>query len=336
MKVTVVVPCRNERQYIAACVDSILAQSYPTEWLQVIVVDGCSDDGTTEVLSELYGGHARVTCLNNEKRTTPYALNIGIRNSNAEVVIIFGAHAVMHKNYVFHCVDVLSNDHSVGVVGGIIHNVNENQTAQYVSQCMSTSFGVGNAHFRTGNRAGLVDTVAFGAYRREIFDQIGYFDESLTRNQDDEFNYRVTQSGWKIYLDLRIESNYYVRGSFQKLARQYYQYGYWKVYVAKKHKAVTTWRQLVPFAFVAYVMLATLGLLCCPTLWLLWLGPLLAYLLLALKVSLSFGAKPIDVFSRVLVFFILHVSYGWGYWMGILRFLILRRPPASLAERSSR
>jgi glycosyltransferase involved in cell wall biosynthesis len=336
MKVTVVVPCRNERHYIVACVDSILAQSYPTELLQVIVVDGGSDDGTTEVLSETYGSNSRVLCLNNVQRTTPYALNIGILASDAQVVIIFGAHAVMHKKYVSHCADVLSNDHSVGVVGGIIHNVDENQTAQYVSQCMSTSFGVGNAHFRTGNQAGLVDTVAFGAYRREIFDQIGYFDESLTRNQDDEFNYRVTQSGWKIYLDLRIESNYYVRGSFQKLARQYYQYGYWKVYVAKKHKAVTTWRQLVPFAFVAYVMLAIIGLICSASFWLLWLGPLMAYLVLSFRVSFSFGANPIDVFSRVFVFLILHASYGWGYWMGIVHFLIFRRPPASLAARSSR
>jgi glycosyltransferase involved in cell wall biosynthesis len=336
MKVSVVVPCRNERQYIAACVDSILSQSYPSQLLQVIVVDGCSDDGTAEVLSEMYGDHARVTCLKNEQKTTPYALNIGIRGSDGAVIIIFGAHAIMHREYVSYCVDKLSNDRSVGVVGGIIRNVDENQRAKFISQCMSTSFGVGNAHFRTGNQNGLVDTVAFGAYRREIFDQIGYFDETLTRNQDDEFNYRVTQSGWKIYLDLRIESNYYVRGSFQKLARQYYQYGYWKVYVAKKHKAVTTWRQLVPFAFVAYVMLVILGFLCCPSLWLLWLGPLLPYLLLAFKVSVSFGAKPIDVFSRVFVFFILHMSYGWGYWMGIVRFLILQRPPASLAGRSSR
>ena len=221
-------------------------------------------------------------------------------------------------------------------MGGVIENVNENETATYISQCMSSSFGVGNAHFRTGTAKGYVDTVAFGAYRSSIFKQVGYFDPALVRNQDDEFNYRLTTFGWKIYLDPAIRSRYYVRGSFQKLARQYYQYGYWKVYVNTLHRTITTWRQLIPFLFVSYLATAILCCVLAPAWAGLWLLPLLLYIGLSIKVSMSFGGKLRDYLFRMLVFFVLHFSYGRGYAVGIIRFVIRRKGPAVGASSSSR
>ncbi len=335
-RVAVIIPCRNELNYIEACVQSVLDQDYPADRLHVYVVDGQSDDGTRQLIEQEFEANSRVHVLDNPNRTTPYALNIGIQHADADVSIIFGAHAVMQPYYVSGCVALLHEDPRAGCVGGMIENVNENTVAGYISQCMSSSFGVGNAHFRTGNGSGYVDTVAFGAYRREVFEQVGYFDEALTRNQDDEFNYRVKKGGWEIVLDPEVRSKYFVRGSYGKLARQYYQYGYWKVYVNVLHATVTTIRQLIPFAFVAYLFGATLLTGLWPSLLALWWSPLLVYGVLSFAISIQMDRSVQGIFMRMWVFFLLHCSYGWGYWRGIAQFVVFGRNPGQHASRTSR
>jgi len=335
-RVAVIIPCRNELNYIEACVQSVLDQDYPADRLHVYVVDGLSDDGTRERLSRGFEGNSRVHVLDNPQQTTPFALNIGIQYADADVSIIFGAHAVMQPYYVSGCVALLDEDPRAGCVGGMIENVNENTVAGYISQCMSSSFGVGNAHFRTGNSSGYVDTVAFGAYRREVFEQVGYFDEALTRNQDDEFNYRVKKAGWEILLEPQVRSKYYVRGSYTKLARQYYQYGYWKVYVNVMHATVTTFRQLIPFAFVSYLFAALICSVIGPSYWALWWTPLMLYCALSITVSMRLDRSLTGVFQRVWVFFLLHFSYGWGYLRGVIRFILWRAKPGQHASRTSR
>jgi len=336
MNVAIVVPCRNELNYIVRCVESALIQEVDGTSIKVYVVDGLSDDGTRELLQKTYVNNDRVFIIDNDKRTTPFALNAGIKAAAADVSIIFGAHAVMHTDYVSYCLDVLQNDHSVACVGGVIANVNENSMAQVISECMSSSFGVGNAHFRTGNAKGEVDTVAFGAYRTKVFDEIGYFNESLTRNQDDELNFRIIKAGYKIFLDHQIRSDYFVRGSIGKLARQYFQYGYWKVYVNTLHHTITTWRQLVPFVFVSYLLSAAIiGFIKNDVVPILII-PLLVYLLLSFFISFRLGRGVIAIAQRMVIFFILHTTYGWGYLRGVLEFLIFRRKPNNRAELSSR
>lgn len=335
-RVAVVIPCRNELRYIVGCIQSVLDQDYPAHLLEVFVVDGQSDDGTRQMIAQEFEANPRVHVLDNPNRTTPYALNIGIQQAKADVSIIFGAHAVMLPHYVSRCVHLLQSDARAGCVGGIIENVNENTTAKYISQCMSSSFGVGNAHFRTGNASGYVDTVAFGAYRSEVFQEVGYFNDALTRNQDDEFNYRVKKGGWEIVLDPEVRSKYFVRGSYGKLARQYYQYGYWKVYVNVLHATVTTIRQLIPFAFVAYLFGATLLTGLWPSLLALWWSPLLVYGVLSFAISIQMDRSVKGIFMRMWVFFLLHCSYGWGYWRGIVQFVVFGRNPGQHASRTSR
>ncbi|MEN9639084.1 MAG: hypothetical protein RLZZ262_952 [Bacteroidota bacterium] len=335
-RVAVVIPCRNEYRYIVNCIQSVLNQDYPGDLLNVYVVDGQSDDGTLDIIAKEFCNNKRVQVIDNPQRTTPYALNRGIQVADADVSIIFGAHAIMLPHYVTNCVELLEKDPSAGCVGGVIENVNENESARYISQCMSSAFGVGNAHFRTGNASGYVDTVAFGAYRREVFQQVGYFDEALTRNQDDEYNFRLTKCGWKIILDQSIRSQYFVRGSYSKLARQYYQYGYWKVYVNILHQTITTVRQLIPFAFVSYLIAAVIMSILCPSWWYIWSVPAFLYFLMALLVSIRWDRSLKGIIHRAFVFLILHVSYGWGYLRGMIRFLILRQRPGQHASKTSR
>jgi cellulose synthase/poly-beta-1,6-N-acetylglucosamine synthase-like glycosyltransferase len=321
--VSIVIPCLNEKNYILRCLQSIVAQSYPENLITTYVCDGMSNDGTRELIMDFAKAHQQFTLLDNIKKNTPFALNLGIKASAAEIIIILGAHSELDIRFVEKSVASFEIDPAIMCTGGVLENVYENETSQMIGAAMSSSFGVGNAHFRTGNKSGFVDTVAFGAYKREIFDKVGLFDEELIRNQDDEFNFRVTNAGYKIYLNHEIKCRYFVRASFTKLYRQYYQYGYWKVFVNKKHKTITTVRQLIPMFFVLYLMLFVASIFTYKFIFLAMsafglLYVLLAFLFAARSVS-SFGA----IFGIAFTFFILHFGYGLGYLKGIFDFFIL-------------
>lgn len=326
MLVSVVIPCFNEERYIVACMESVCAQQLnPGVELEVLVCDGNSKDRTPELIRRFEAIHPQVKYLLNEKQTTPYALNLGITHSKSDVVIIFGAHAVMKPGYVQRCLDDLAADPTLGCVGGLLSNVYENEASRVIGLAMSSSFGVGNAHFRTGAAAGYVDTVAFGAYTRAVFNKAGLFDEELTRNQDDEFNYRLLINGFKIWLDPQIRADYYVRASVKKLYRQYFQYGYWKVYVNKKHRAITTIRQLIPFFFVCFLWAGAIGSLLSRYAGIAFAAILLLYLALALSFAFRKTKRPAEAIKITGIFAILHVSYGWGYLLGIIDFMIRRK-----------
>ena len=321
--VDIVIPCRNEQDYIEKCVRSFFENDYPKDKIHVFVVDGLSTDNTCEILDKLKAEFTQLTILRNEKQTTPYALNIGLKATEHPLKIIFGAHAIADKNFIKKNVEILNNYNDVGCAGGIIENVYENKTGELIGKAMASVFGVGNAHFRTATKFGYVDTVAFGAYKNEVFDKIGYFDEELTRNQDDEFNYRLLKNGFKIYLSPEIKSKYYVRGNFQKLFRQYYQYGYWKVYVNKKHKTVTTVRQIVPLLFALYLFLGLLVSVFVPMFVYLYFLGIFFYIILAIVFAFKQSKKIAEAFKVAYVFFILHFSYGLGYLKGIIDFILL-------------
>lgn len=320
--VAIVIPCLNEKDYIIKCLSSIAAQSYEGNLISTYVCDGNSNDGTQQLINDFIKEHSQFHLLINTKKTTPFALNLGIQTANTDIIIILGAHSELDKNFVAKNVESLATDANVMCAGGILENVYENRASQIIGAAMSSSFGVGNAHFRTGTKQGFVDTVAFGAYKKEIFDKVGLFDEELIRNQDDEFNYRVTSNGYKILLNPEIKCQYYVRASYSKLFKQYFQYGYWKVYVNKKHKAITTVRQLIPLFFVLYLISLALSFLInwqWGAIYSVFLG---LYFLLAFVFALRKSTEVGAVFGIAFTFGILHFSYGIGYLKGIIDFFI--------------
>ncbi len=324
--VSIVIPCRNEEKYIGKCIESIVKCDYPKSNLHVFIVDGLSDDNTIDFVNTYCNQYSWIHLIANKKKTTPFALNMGINASiNCDIIIILGAHAEIYPDYVTNCVNILQSHPEVACVGGILNSISENETTQAISFAMSSLFGVGNAHFRTGTKEGYVDTVAFGAYRTSIFKEIGLFDEKLIRNQDDEFNYRLLKNGFKIFLSKSIISNYYVRSSFTMLFKQYYQYGFWKVYVNKKHKSITTLRQTIPFLFVAFLVIGSvlsfINLIFATT----FLAIIVFYLMLGLSFSIK-NSKNINFNLKTLAsFLLLHLGYGLGYWYGIIYFILLAK-----------
>ena len=337
MKVSVVIPCRNEKAFIGKCIEAIYHSELPSNvQLTVIVVDGMSNDGTREELVGLQQIYTSLNVVDNIQQLTPIAFNLGIRFCDFDFLQIIGARHIITSNYIAKSIHILSQSPDIWCVGGKIKNVFTTEESQVISEAMSTTFGMGLGNFRTLNESAFTDTVTSPMYPKFVFDKIGYFDEQLVRNQDDDFNFRVSKAGGKIWFESEIALDYYVRSSFSGLLKQFYQYGYWKVFVNTKHKTFTTLRQLVPPVFVLYVLsIVFLPLL--PFLFTLFYSlPFILYLLLLVFVSLRCAKKSTRVFAFIRTFIILHFSYGSGYLHGILNFIILKRKPSKNQMRLSR
>ena len=324
---SVVCPIYNEERYIRSCIESILSQDYPREGLEVLFVDGMSTDRTREIVAEYACRYPFIRLIDNPRKIVPCAMNIGIRASRGEVIVRLDAHAIFPTNYFSELVrslDELKADN----VGGVCLTLPMNDTpvCRGITNVLSSGFGVGNSYFRIGARDIIaVDTVPFGCFRRDIFDRIGYFDEELTRNQDDEFNGRIVKNGGKIYLLPHLAIKYYARDSIRKVWKMYYQYGLFKPLVNKKLGRPATIRQFFPPCFVLGVVLGpVLGFLS-PWFWIAYLAVILCYFALATGFSLRYSKKWKDVVLQDCIYFVAHFSYGAGYLAGLMK-LLFRRP----------
>ncbi|MEW5721076.1 MAG: glycosyltransferase family 2 protein [Chloroflexota bacterium] len=203
--VTIIMPIRNEGRHIARALDAVLNQDYPRDRIEILVVDGMSNDNTRALVQTFAAHDPRLRLLDNPEHIVPTALNRGIYAARGAVIIRVDGHAEIARDYVRRCIEGLGRVEA-DCIGGPITTVGETWIARGIALAQSSPFGVGNAAFRYSNRAQYVDTLAFGAYRRKIFDRVGLFDEELVRNQDDEFNFRLARAGGKIWLDPSIRS----------------------------------------------------------------------------------------------------------------------------------
>ena len=328
LELSVVIPCRNEAKYMSRCLESILENGYDTSRFEVLVCDGMSDDGTRDIVaqySEKYAKDTTIRLLDNPNRTVPYALNVAIRAALAPIILRMDAHSIMDAGYIEHCLAALAAHPEAANVGGVFVNQYDTPEGRAIAAAMSSRFGVGNAGFRLAEADGYTDTVPYGCFRREVFDKVGLFDEQLTRNQDDELNFRIIEAGYKIWLDRRIRVLYYVRGDYARLWRQYYQYGYWKVFVNRKHHTITSARQLAPAVWVAGLVVGAGLSLASSALCLVYAMAIFTYAAATLYGAFRAANPHTDTLRVWQAFAVLHLSYGAGYWRGIWDFLIRRR-----------
>lgn len=335
--VTVIVPCRNEERYIGPCLDSILASDYPKDRLEVLVVDGMSEDRTREILASYSARHPWIRLIDNPRRITPVALNLAIRASTGALLVRMDAHVVYPPNYISQLVAALDR-HGADNVGGVLRTLpaGPGTMARAIAVAMSHPFGVGTSYFRIGTSSPRwVDTIAFFCVRRETFDLVGLFDEELIRHQDGEFNARLIKLGGRILLVPDVESHYYARSTLAQTARMFYQYGYFKPLVAKKLGRVMTLRQLVPPLFV-------LGLLASCLTAVLWSPAVLALGVIAGSYALVVGGAALQAAVRqgprfglalAVVLPVLHLSYGFGFWRRVVELIVpARRRAVDRAE----
>jgi len=338
MKISVVIPCRNEKPYIKECVDAIFVCELPQDTqMSVFVVDGMSDDGTREVISELQKKYPLLVLVDNKKQLTPFAFNLGIyAGGKVDFVQIIGARHIVSTNYIKRSVEILQNDSSIWCVGGQLINEYTNTNSEIISKAMNTTFGMGIGNFRILKKSGFTDTVTSPMYPYWVFDKIGFFDEQLVRNQDDDFNFRVTKNGGKIYFEHDISLRYYVRASFKGLYKQFFQYGYWKVFVNKKHNALTTTRQMIPPIFVLFLILFPFTFIINEYLALISSLFLLIYLLMGFYFAIKNGKGINEKLGIFKTFPILHLGYGLGYLKGIIHFILLRKGPSNRETQLTR
>lgn len=325
--VSIIIPCRNERNYIAKLLDSILANDYPRDQLEIFVVDGMSDDGTQDIVRSYAALYPFISLLENPGKTAPAALNVGIARAAGDIVMRMDAHAEYPVNYISGLASALMES-GADNVGGVCRTRPGDNTAiaKAISLALAHPFGVGDSYFRIDmlSKPRWVDTVPFGCFRRTIFERVGVFDEELVRNQDDEFNLRIIKNGGKILLLPQIHSIYYARSSLEKLWLMYYQYGYFKPLVIKKIGGLFTLRQLVPATFV--MSLVGFSIL---SFWFEWARYALAAVAVAyLGLNLAFSAvaawrtEPVLVFPLSLAFMLIHIGYGIGFLKGVWDFLL--------------
>ena len=320
--ISLIMPIRNEEGFIGRSLEAVMAQDYPPEKMEIIVVDGLSGDGTRGIVEGFRSRYPNITLLSNPRGIVPAAMNIAMARAKGEIVIRVDGHCRIATDYVTRCVDHITQE-GVDGVGGPVRTVGETPAARAIAAAMSSPFGVGGSAFRTTtDKTMLADTVPFPAYTRAIVERAGPYDEELVRNQDDEYNYRLRKLGGKILLAADVRSEYYSRSSFRSLWRQYFQYGFWKVRVMQKHPRQMRPRQFVPAVFV--------GALCCGALaapfgqagaWFLVAvaGSYVLANLLATAVTARGAFRELGPFLP-LAFAELHLGFGFGFLAGLIRF----------------
>jgi len=326
--VSVIIPCRNEEKFINKCLDSLVASTYPKDRLEILVVDGMSEDRTKEVVNSYSQAHPYIKRLRNPKKITPSAFNLGIRSARGDLIVLMGAHACYEKDYILKCVENIEK-YKADNVGGMMKTIPRTDTAvgRAIASVLSHPMGVGNSTFRTGAKAPRwVKTVFGGCYRKEVFEKIGLFNEKLIKGQDMEFNIRLRKNGGKILLVPDIKSYYFARSSLgRSFIKFYFGEGFWALYPAKHIgiQFLSFWR-LIPLFFVSSLLSFAVLSFFLPFFFDLFALVLFSYVFATLLFSfqISLKAKNFRLFFIIpLIFSTIHFCYGLGSGFAVIKMI---------------
>jgi succinoglycan biosynthesis protein ExoA len=320
--VSVLIPCRNEERTVGEVLDAFRAQTYPADRMEVVVADGFSTDATRARLADYARAHPEFSLrvVDNPGRTAPAGLNAGLRAARGEIILRMDAHAVPAPDYIEQTVEALARTGCDGVGGGIdIRPGGPGIVARAIAAAVGDPFATGGVRYRAGGAPGEVDTVPFAAFRREVFDRIGTFNEQVPVNEDYEFNYRVRAAGGRIWFSPTIRSRYIARSGWRALLRQYFFYGHQKAVMLSFHPKSLRVRQLVPALFAPSLLILGVGALFSAGLAFLLGVELLAYALAAGFFAFRAAAARKDpALGLVLpaVYFCIHGAWSAGFWVG--------------------
>lgn len=315
-RVSVVMPCYNEEEYIGNAIES-LVDDYFVKNCELIVVDGMSKDGTKGIIQSFKKKGLRVRILENKKNIQAYGLNLGISESKGEIIVRADAHCIYPEGYIKKCV-VLLEKNKASNVGGVMLPRGSDIGHKAIALALRHPMGVGDAKWHLGNFNGYVDTVYLGTFWKKLFDEIGLYDTNCKTNEDAELNLRILKVGKKIYLDSSIKIIYFPREFLRKLAKQYFKYGRGRSYVTLKHRKITSLRQLGPVGLVVGLCLSIILSFFWP---LFLLFPLCYLLTLFLIALLSWPKKKIPLRQRFLTgtaWSIMHICWGIGFLSGLI------------------
>ncbi len=316
--VSLIVPVKDDAKYLGQCLESLVGQDYPAERLEIIVVDGRSADDSKEIALSFAERDGRIRLLDNPRIITAAAANLGIEAARGDLVAIISSHSTLEQNYVRAIVEVLSDRPDLACAGGSMKTVGSGYMGKAIASVLSSPFGVGGSKFRTADRTQPVDTLAFGLCRRQVFDQIGLFNENLVRNEDNDFHWRLRRDGGRLLLVAGVHSHYYGPETMRALSRQAFNNGLWNIRLLRLTGAGLAGRHLAPLLFVL-ALLAAVGLSLAKVAQPLAIAASV-YMAAASIAALSTGSKRGWRFVPILpiLFLLLHTTYGLGSAAGLV------------------
>jgi succinoglycan biosynthesis protein ExoA len=323
--VSIIVPIRNEEKFIARCLQSVMDQDYPRDRIEVLVVDGRSEDRSRAIVAEFSSRYPMIKLLDNPRLTTPAAMNLGIRKARGDIIVRVDGHCTLEPDYVRQCVECLRRT-GADNVGGLMKAVGQGYVGYVIALAINSFFGSGGSKFHYASEEQAVDTVYLGAFPRPVFDRVGLFNERLVRNQDYELNYRIRAAGGKIFLSPAIKSSYYGRSSLLDLWLQYVQYGFWKVEMLQVHPRSVQPRHLVAPLFVFTLFVSGLLGFLHRGFFLFFLLIMASYVgasfLFSLLIARYKGWRYVPLLP--VIFAVIHFGWGLGFLWGLVRFCIRR------------
>jgi glycosyltransferase involved in cell wall biosynthesis len=324
--VSVIIPCRNEERFIENCINSLLNQTYPKELMEIIAIDGFSEDRTRRIIKMYSGKYPFVKLIDNPQKYNPFALNIGIRNSKGDIIMVASGHARYENDFIEKCVGFMQESNA-DAAGGILKNIPQKETvfSKAIGFCLSSFFGSGNAFYKTGSKKpAQVDAFFGGCYKKEAFEKVGLFNEKLIRSQDIEFNKRLKKAGGKIFLIPDAVTYYYFRSGLSSFLRHNFLDGTWLTYPLKFKVKIFSLRHLFPL-FLAAGLISAVFLSF--SFW--WGKFFLAFflsvygfltVLFSAKIAFESGFR--YIFLMPVVFAARHLAYGFGSLWGLIRIFV--------------
>lgn len=312
--VSVLIPVFNEEKYIEQCLCSLQSQTYPVDKMEWIIIDGDSKDRTRDIIERFKTNHP-IKLLINEKHSTPISLNMGVQEANGEFIIRLDAHSLYPEDYIMNCVECLLETNADNV-GGWIRTESNGFVGNAIARVLSSPFGVGNSSFRTKQDSAYVDTVPYGAFRKTVFEEIGWFNENLLRSEDNDINARIIENGGKIFLSEKINSVYYCRDNISDFLLQGLKNGNALFRTLRINPRAMRIRHYIPFTFLLSLLVLPFLYLVVPGIkWLLFLE---LTLYLVLDLYFSFVKNNVFGFITLWLFPLYHLSYGLGSLLGLI------------------
>ena len=327
INISFILPIFNEEKTIEETLNSIITQK-TSQLFEIIIADGISTDKTRNIIAKKKKHFSRIKLINNKKKIVSVGFNLALSISKGDIIIRVDGHSKIDNYFIENCMEVFSQV-DADCVGGSTKHISSTYIGNIIKIAQTSNFGSGGVSFRKNISQGkYVDTLAFGAYKRSVFKKIGGYDEELIRNQDDEFNFRLIQNKGKIWIDPSIKSSYKTRTSIFSFAKQYFQYGFYKVKVIQKRGSISSIRHIVPSVFV-------LSLLSFIVLKFFNFENSLLEIVLGLYFTLNFifSFKSISKNKYLLVsfislfftYFVMHFSYGFGMLIGFISSLFKQK-----------
>ena len=318
--ISAMIVARNESAYIEKSLNSLINQTYPKDRYEILLIDGNSNDNTVEIAKNTVRSYCEnngnrsfnIKFLENPRQILAAGWNIGIKNSKGQYVVRIDAHSFVPPDYISKCVAVMLKVKDAVCVGGVINSDTIGEKGKAVSYVLSSPFGIGNSKFRYSQKAEYVDTVAFGLYRKDIFEKVGYFDENLQRNQDIELHAKIRAAGGKFYLDTKINLTYFSRNTTKSMIEQGYQNGKWNAIVFKKNPKSLSIRHIIPLLFVLGIIGCILLGFVSSFLWYVLFIVFVLHLILGVVFALKKTKKLSYILTMPIMFMLLHISYGTG------------------------